>query len=129
MLWFYMKYVKELFRNAWLADSLDKKYYRITTSVGLVGVILGILIVIYVGGFLASFMGIDLDAPVQSLVSKLVGFVIGISFFILCLLVGMHISTSTFSMYMYFSGKFTKEEAVNYALYSRYPDHWFPNKP
>jgi hypothetical protein len=29
------------------------------------------------------------------------------------------------SLYMYRSGKFTHQEAIDYTFYSRYPKHWY----
>jgi len=50
-------------------------------------------------------------------------------FFIACLYVGVLIVAGSFALVMFKTGKLTKTEAINYALYSGYPESWFEQKP
>ena len=105
--------IKEYLTNAGLTYSLKKKYYWLTSCVGLTGVVLGLLL------FSTIFRVLAVENTGILVLLLLV-------LFLVCIFAGIILVASVTGFCMYKFGALTKEEAKNYALYSRYPSHWFP---
>lgn len=120
-----MKYISEFFRNAALSKLLKPKYYYLSGAVGLIGVFIGITIMVYLGNFLANILSIDIEKPIGE-TNLAIFIVVGMLIFLFfSLVIGCLLSSSAFSTYMYLTKKINKEEAISYALLSRYPNSWF----
>jgi len=79
--------------------------------------------------YIGPMLGVDLKAKIGSnSIEKFAVFVAVMSFFIVCLYLGILIVAGSFAFVMYKMGHFSKSEALNYALYSGYPAHWFENE-
>jgi len=128
-LWCQMNIIKEILKNANETDKLKKKYYTLTSFVGLLAVFTGIGLVYVLGEPLAGVFGIDINeniTDIPTIIITCIGFFI---FFFLCIYIGMVSVTGIFSSYMCITGSFTKSEAVNYTFVGKYPANWFANAP
>ncbi|WP_283785753.1 hypothetical protein QNI23_006245 [Bermanella sp. WJH001] len=120
-----MNYLQEIFRNYAHTSLLQKKYKTLTGWIGVFGSLFGVFLTCVVGFHLLPVLGIDLDKPVSPENRSIWGLLFGISGFLIITIIGLFISISVFSYFMYATGKFTKSEAKHYSLRSRYPKYWY----
>ncbi|WP_296033585.1 hypothetical protein [uncultured Alcanivorax sp.] len=125
-----MKIFREFIKNYKATFLLKRRYYKITSVVGLLSVAAGVAIMVTLAFYIGPMLGVDLKAKIGSnSIEKFAVFVAVMSFFIVCLYLGILIVAGSFAFVMYKMGHFSKSEALNYALYSGYPAHWFENEP
>lgn len=124
-----MKIFREFIKNYKATSLLKKRYYNITSIVGLLSVAAGLAIMMTLAFYVAPMFGFDPDAKLESSgIETFAFFVAMMSFFITCLYSGILIVAGSFAFVMYKMDKFSKSEALNYALYSGYPAYWFDNE-
>lgn len=107
---------------------LEKRYYVLTSIIGLVGVLAGTGLMLLAARTLSSVLGIELNEPIRNEPHGYVwlgAFLISIP---IAIYIGVVAVAGLFSIAMVSLGKFTKSEAVRYALLSRYPQYWFKKK-
>jgi hypothetical protein len=127
-----MNIFSRIMRNAQVVNRLKKKYYNITSTVGVLAVAVGLSIMVALPKIIAPLLGIDLDADYNlegQLLTISIIFLLGITYLILCLYIGLVLTAGLFSLIMFKLEKLSKQEAINYALYSDYPEYWFREKP
>lgn len=125
-----MKFFREFIKNYKATYLLKKRYYNITSMVGLLSIATGLAIMMALVFYVGPMLGFDPDAKLESSgIEKFAIFVAIMSFFIACLYSGVLIVAGSFAFVMYKMGNFSKAEALNYALYSGYPASWFENEP
>jgi ABC-type multidrug transport system fused ATPase/permease subunit len=125
-----MKFFREFIKNYKATYLLKKRYYKITSVVGILSVAAGVAIMVVLAFYVGPMLGFDPNAKIgSSSIEKFALFVAVMSFFIVCLYLGVLIVAGSFAFVMYKTGHFSKSEALNYALYSGYPAHWFEDEP
>jgi asparagine N-glycosylation enzyme membrane subunit Stt3 len=117
--------LREIFKNARLTYSLKPKYYRLTSSVGLIGCIAGLALAIYMTMLGFSLVGIEGGEPITTVTGKLGAGIFTIISFALSIYVGCVVTASLVSIYLVFVGEFSVNEAYFYSFRSRYPKRWF----
>jgi len=115
-----MKFLRELLVNANATYRLQRKYYWLTTCVGIFAGAAGIAVMYAAAHLLASMLGVSLSARASPLWIALFLFAIPLSFYL-----AMVVVVGTFGLFMVCAGRFTLSEAQHYALRSRYPQRWF----
>jgi len=125
-----MNIVRELIKNYKATYLLKRPYYNITSIVGLISVATGLAIMMALVLYVGPIIGLEPDAKLSgSGVERFGVFIVMVLFFVACLYAGVLIIAGSFAFVMFKMGKFTKTEAINYALYSGYPEYWFEQKP
>ncbi len=120
-----MNYFQEIIRNFAHTNLLQQKYKNLKGWVGIFGSFGGIFFTGVIGFYLLPVLGVDLDKSVPPGERSILGLLIGVVGALFFCLIGLLISISIFSYFMYAIGKFTKNEAKYYSLRSRYPKHWY----
>lgn len=125
-----MKIVRELTKNYKATYLLKKRYYNITSIVGLISIVVGVAIMMGLVFYVGPIVGLDPDARLSGDGLERLGvFIVMMLLFVACLYSGVLIVAGSFAFVMLKMGNFTKIEAINYALYSGYPEYWFEQKP
>jgi hypothetical protein len=121
-----MKLLRKFVKNCKATLLLKKKYYRITSCVGMLSVFMGIGLFFILAQPVASVLGVDAASklPESSAHSGSI-MVSAIVLMALCIYAGVLLVAGTFSFIMLKTGNFTKQEAISYTLYSDYPEYWF----
>ena len=120
-----MKFFREIAKSYRDTKYLKKRYRGLTASVGVLGVLVGTVILFFASVVLATTLGIGSDDCIKC---HEFGWIWLTLFFIgipVTFYLGAVIVASILSSFMVLGGKFTVSEAINYTLYSKYPDHWF----
>ena len=96
-----------------------------TGWVGTISGICGVCIFALVSFYLLPLLGVDLDGPVEVADSRVLGGVLFLMILLLSFVIGVMLGVGTFSFFMVLQGKFTRKEAKEYLLYSKYPSYWY----
>jgi hypothetical protein len=104
---------------------LEKRYFWLTSFVGLMGVCVGIAFMLMTASWLASLLGIEPNASLKHQSNGFLWFGIFLMCIPISIYLGVVIAAGLFSTVMVSLGKFTKSEAVRYTFLSRYPAYWF----
>lgn len=121
-----MKIVRKFIENYKATYLLKKKYYRITSFVGVLSVFVGMGLFLIIAQPIASALGVDAASKLPE--SSIHAGAILVSIVVLaalCIYVGVLLVAGTFSLIMLSNGSFTKQEAIGYTLYSDCPRYWF----
>jgi hypothetical protein len=116
---------REYTANAKATKRLQPRYYLLTTAVGFVAVLLGIVAWYRSTESVASFFGMPYDQPVAGAPQIAVvaaWLLLGLPTFLY--LAGVVVGGLTGGT-LAVAGKLSRHEAVWYALVSRYPPSWF----
>lgn len=119
-----MNPVREIVRNASETHRLARRYYWLTSCVGLLGVGVGIVVMLLAAQTFAAILGISENAALGTQPNStlwLVGFLVSIP---ISIYLGCVIVAGIFATTMVWLGKFSVSEAIHYALLSRYPASW-----
>jgi len=107
---------------------LEKRYYVLTSIIGLVGVLAGTGLMLLAASTLSSVLGVELNEPIRNEPHGYVWLGVFLISIPIAIYIGVVAVAGLFSIAMVSLGKFTKSEAVRYALLSRYPQYWFKKK-
>jgi hypothetical protein len=116
---------REFLANAEATKNLRPRYYAFTTGVGLLGMGLGIWVWYVCFGLIANISEVSLDQHARdsnNAVWMLAWIFLG---FPLVLYTAMVAVAGLAVVSMVFSNRLSKQDAVYYALLSRYPPSWF----
>ena len=111
--------------------NLQPRYYRLTTRIGFVGLFLGMSLV--VAAMYRSWVAIGL--PMRGVrfeempVEVLAWFGVTLLSVPLALYAAMVVVCGSFAAVMLARGRFSRGEALGYALYGSYPPHWLKETP
>lgn len=123
-----MKLFRELKQALLETRRLKLRYHLLTSVIGLIGVSVGLGCLLLVAYVTLAQLGVDLQQPIKAVPH---GHLLVIAF-LLCLPVFIYLGAvcvgGLFATLMVLLGKFTRAEAIRYALYSRYPQVWFKKK-
>jgi len=116
-----MKILQEIARSSAATRLLQPRFRLLTSAVGACSGLVGVALV----ALLAKLA--HLRNPTQMIhglpgIAALLGFCLAIAAF---LYLGCVIVAGLFGWVLVYQGKLSKKEALEYALYSRYPKHWF----
>jgi hypothetical protein len=117
-----MKFLQEIAKSYSNTKLLKQRYRLVTNTVGLFGVMVGVAIAALLGKLAHLQMPIQMPSGMLGTAALAVVIVVIAAFFYL----GCVIVAGLLGCVMVYRGKFTKREAMEYALYSKYPRHWFP---
>jgi hypothetical protein len=119
-----MKFFREFSKSYRDTKLLKAKYRIITSLVGVIGVSIGFTVLYFISVTLADVLSIDPSGCVKCQQGGWVWMslvLIGIPFFFY---LGAALVAAALSIFLLINGKFTKEEALDYSLYSKYPSSW-----
>jgi hypothetical protein len=114
----------ELLQNASSTYQLERRYYWLTTCVGLLGVTVGTGLLFASAKALSAVFGVSIAAPIRSDPNGVVLFVVFLISIPAAIYVGAVVVAGVFAFIMVRLGRFTSAEALGYALLSRYPESW-----
>ena len=120
-----MGFIQEILSNAQATYSLQRRYYWLTTTVGLLAVVVGIPAMLLVANLLAAWLGVPLNSRAQ----ETPGSVVWALFFLMSIPLVLYASVvvvawlATFPMCWF--GAMAPQDVKYYVLRSRYPAHWF----
>jgi membrane protease YdiL (CAAX protease family) len=117
--------LRELLHNASETYRLEPRYYRLTSCVGLLGVLVGIRIFLVGGEVLAALLHVTPDGPLRSQPNGTLWIVAFIACIPVAVYAGAVLVAGVFAAVMVGLGKVTPAEALPYTLLSRYPVSWF----
>jgi len=108
-------------------SKLQRKYQRLTSAVAVIAVVLGLVLTIGVMYFTRQALGIPMDAgPLEGTrLSFLTWIMIVLISIPILIYASMVIVAGAVGLIMTAGGNMSLEEAKAYALYSKYPKHWF----
>ena len=93
-----MKIFREFIKNYKATFLLKRRYYKITSVVGLLSVAAGVAIMVTLAFYIGPMLGVDLKAKIGSnSIEKFAVFVAVMSFFIVCLYLGILIVAGSFT--------------------------------
>ncbi|GHD59707.1 hypothetical protein [Jeongeupia chitinilytica] len=120
-----MEIIRELLANAQATSSLQRKYYWMTSAVGLLALATSLLMMMFVATLLASWLGLSWNARIQGSANGVVWVALTLLSVPLVVYVsGMAVAwLSTFPMRWF--GAMTVQDVKFYAQRGRYPKHWF----
>lgn len=108
--------------------NLEGRYYILASVVGLAGVLVGVAIIAVIATYLAESLGIEPNRPLREEPNGFLWLGVFITSIPIAIYLGCACVAGLFSVVMVSAGKFTKNEAVRYALLSRYPAAWLRKK-
>jgi hypothetical protein len=106
-------------------NKLQPRYYWLTSSIGLAGVILGLASFILYSAAPASVLGIDSKAPLRDEPNGTLELFLLLLGFAVLIYLGCVCAAGCFAMFMLATGRITRGEALLYTLFSKYPASWF----
>jgi hypothetical protein len=120
-----MRPFRGLLQNWMATGALERRYHVLTSSVGVLGVFVGIVLLLLASKALSRLLDVPLDGPLGSYPNGswyLAAFIVCIP---LAAYVGVVLVAGAVAIVMVGRGMCTPTEAVHYALFSRYPTSWF----
>jgi hypothetical protein len=108
--------------------NLERRYYILTSVVGLAGVLVGIAFMAVTATFFAEFLGIELTKPLREEPNGRLWFGAFLTSIPIAIYLGVICVAGLFSAVMVGVGKVTMNDAVRYTFLSRYPRTWFRKK-
>lgn len=121
----YGKYPKYWFEEGKKTDPLAKKYQKIVSSLGLVGLLSGLVAICISGLSLAYLLGVDRESPVREQENGRIWFLLFfVSFPILFYFCEVAVR-GFYGYLLYRRGNITRREVIDYAFRSKYPRYWF----
>lgn len=103
---------------------MSEEPFVLTSVIGLLGVGVGLVLMIYVAETLGSALGIDLNAPIGTVANGYVWLALFVVAIPITIYAGVVVVAGFFASAMILLGNFTVSEALRYALLSRYPQRW-----
>lgn len=120
---------REYLANAFATYRLTSDFYVLTSCVGLVGVLVGLVMLWFFAQLVFAFLGVPFDKPIpfSSPASKwmLLSFLVGIP---VCIYLGCALVAGILGVVLVSFGRLSAFEAMQYALLSRYPARWFKHR-
>jgi hypothetical protein len=83
---------------------------------------------VVIAKFLAESLGIELNRPIREEPNNYLWLGAFVASIPIAIYLGVVCVAGLFSAVMVGTGKFTRNEAIRYALFSRYPKIWFRKK-
>jgi len=121
-----MRYLKRLWKNALSSYQLKDEYYKFTSKIGLLVVLLALGLMFYGTFSLASLSGIDTSVPLGKGYSLLALILLPIMY-IVSIIPTVLIVVGLTSVYLISKGEITIEQGKKYTLFGEFPSHWFKN--
>jgi hypothetical protein len=105
---------------------LKEEYYKFTSRIGLLVVLLALGLMFYGVFSLTSLLGIDTSVPLGKDYSFLALILLPI-IYIVSIIPTVLIVVGLTSAYLISKGEITTEQGKKYTLFGEYPSHWFKN--
>jgi len=121
-----MRYLKRLWKNALSSYQLKDEYYKFTSKIGLLVVLLALGLMFYGTFSLASLLGIDTSVPLGKGYGLLALILLPIMY-IVSIVPTVLIVVGLTSVYLISKGEITIEQGKKYTLFGEFPSHWFKN--
>jgi len=106
---------------------LQPNFRLLVSAVGFVGGVVGIAVMCFAGMLLGAALGIDANAPLRNQASGFAWLALFLAFIPIAICVGIVAVAGSFATFMVLLGRFTTNEALRFAFFSRYPRTWLKN--